>query len=106
GDNGSESPNLFVAPGTLAALQQQGSAGAGAAPPLSVLAVSNIGNVTSGMKASNAVGSQLQAAVRGLPAQVRMVKQQLTDNANKAGKQFTSFFQSFGYFSVFAGRSE
>jgi putative ABC transport system permease protein len=103
GDNGSASPNLFVAPGTLAGLQRQGSAGAGTAPPLFVLAVSNVGNVTGGIKGSAAVSSQLQAAVRGLPAQVRTVKKQLTDNANTAGKQFTSFFQSFGYFSVFAG---
>jgi putative ABC transport system permease protein len=100
---GSASPNLFVPPGTLAALQRSAPAGIQAAPPLSILAVSNVGNVTSGVKLTSSVDSQLVAAVHGLPAEVKDAKKDLVDAANAAGKGFTQLFQTFGYFSVVVG---
>lgn len=99
---GSASPNLFVPPGTLAALQSA-PAGVAAAPPLSILAVSNVGTVTSGVKLTSSVDSQLVAALHGLPAEVKDAKKDLVDAANAAGKGFTQLFQTFGYFSVVVG---
>ncbi|MDP9075461.1 MAG: ABC transporter permease, partial [Actinomycetota bacterium] len=106
---GSTSPNLFVPPGTLDAMSAAAAAGpkqpqsTGAAPPLFILAVSNTGNVTSGVKRTDQVHAQLEASVKGLPAQVRNTKKELLDIADKAGKSFTQLFQTFGYFSVAVG---
>jgi putative ABC transport system permease protein len=100
---GSASPNLFVPPGTLVAMQAAGSVGAQAAPPLAVVAVSNRGNVTGGVGLTSSVHNQLVAALHGLPAQVKDAKKDLVDAANAAGKGFSQLFQTFGYFSVVVG---
>ncbi len=100
---GSASPNLFVPPGTLAEMQAAGASGSRSPPPLSIFAVSNVGNVTSGVTHTPAVHAELVAAVRGLPAQVKDVKKDLIDAANLAGKGFSQLFQTFGYFSVLVG---
>ena len=102
--NSNSSPNVFVAPGTIDALEQAGSATSRTAqPPTSLLAVSNAGDVIAGADGTAAVQRQLAVAVEGLPARVIAAKKTLLDNADRAGNQFTSFFQNFGYFSVLAG---
>ena len=98
----SGSPNLFVPLGTLTALQASGSLRT-APPPLSILAVSNRGNVTAGVQLTAAVHSELDAAVHGLPTHIEDAKKNLIDAANAAGKSFTQLFQTFGYFSVAVG---
>jgi putative ABC transport system permease protein len=101
---GNLSPNVFVGPGTIEALQRAGGAsGSKAAPPIALVAVSNTGGVLDGAKGSAAVTAQLRQAVRGLPAQVSPAKQDELDFADRFGKQFTRFFQYFGSFSVLAG---
>ncbi len=102
--NSNSSPNVFVAPGTIAALEQAGSGtNRVAQPPTSLLAVSNRGDVISGADGTAAVSRRLGAAVSGLPARVVTAKETLLSNADRVGNQFTSFFQNFGYFSVLAG---
>lgn len=100
---GGTSPNLFVPPGTLTALQAEGSLGARSPPPLSVFAVSNRGNVTAGATLTSVVHGELVAALHGIPAQVQDVKQNLINVADTAGKSFSSLFQGFGFFSVAVG---
>lgn len=98
---GSESPNVFVAPGTLAAL----AAGAppGTAPPTSLVLVSNAGGVIAGAEGTAAVTTAIEGALAGVPAAVRPAKQDLLRNADTAGKNFTQLFGSIGFFSVLAG---
>ena len=99
----SGSPNLFVPVGTLTALQASGPLGRSAAPPVSVLAVSNRGSVTGGVGLTAAVHGELDSAVHGLPVLITDAKKSLIDAANTAGKSFTQLFQTFGYFSVAVG---
>jgi putative ABC transport system permease protein len=102
----SQSPNIFVAPGTIAALQgaggQRGTA-TQTSPPTAVLAVSNSGSVLDGVTRTDAVKAELDAAIAGLPASVQTVKRTLLDDAKTSGQQFTTLFQSIGWFSVLAG---
>ncbi len=95
---GSRAPNLFVAPGSVEAL----AAGAAAAPPSTVLAVSNRGGVLDGATAT----PEVTAALRGvLPpeATVRPVKADIVEAATEGGRQFTQLFTSIGFFSVLGG---
>lgn len=102
--NNDASPNVFVAPGTIGALQSAATARApGTAPPVFLVAVSNTGTVAAGARTTDAVDAQLERAVRALPARVIPIKRTVLDAADRAGKSFTSFFQNFGYFSVLAG---
>lgn len=98
------SPNLFVAPGTLAALETAGAtAPTAATAPTSLLAISNVGNMITGADRSAEIGPQLARAVEGHQARVVSAKQTVLNDAKQAGASFTSFFQNFGYFSVLAG---
>jgi putative ABC transport system permease protein len=97
------SPNVFVAPGTLAALQGSAPTGGEAAPPTAVLAVSNDGDVMAGAARTDTVRTGLAQAVGGLPVRVDPVKQTLLDEAESAADEFTTLFSSFSYFSVLAG---
>lgn len=101
--SGSESFNLFVPPGSLVSMQQRGPTGARSPPPISVLAVSNNGNVTSGVRLTTSVTNQLNNALRGVPGVVQDVKQDLINAANEAGKGLSSLFQVFGLFAVAVG---
>ena len=97
---GSRAPNLFVAPGTASRLAA--AAGAGAAPPSYVLAVSNRGGVLEGAKTTPAAVEDLRPVV-GPDGTIRTVKADLVKAASDNGKQFTSLFTSIGFFSVLAG---
>ena len=104
------SPNLFVPPGTIAAIVASdsstpaGAATVRSAPPQAVLAIANRGTVLSGAARTAAVTAEL---TRALPSQVqtviRPVKKDLLDAANAQGAQFSQLFQSIGFFSVLAG---
>ncbi|MDP8975808.1 MAG: FtsX-like permease family protein [Actinomycetota bacterium] len=100
----SESPNLFVAPGTVARLQADVPQGAAAAsPPFSAVLVSNPGNVLDGAARTNEVKGVLEGALAGVPATVHPAKEHLLRSAKTNGDQFTELFSSIGFFSVLAG---
>jgi putative ABC transport system permease protein len=97
---GSESPNLFVAPGTLTRL----SAGAvEAQPPTAIVAVSNRGGVVDGALRTDEVERAMTDALAGQAVSVKTVKQDLLETAETAGEEFTQLFSSIGFFSVLAG---
>lgn len=97
---GSESPNVFVAPGTIADLAADPPAGA--APPTPLLLVSNTGGVLDGAARTAAVKTQIEGELGGR-ASVAPVKRDLLRNADEAGAQFTELFTAIGFFSVLAG---
>ncbi len=104
GVQGSESPNLFVAPGTIARLQEDAPEGAAAAsPPTTAVLVSNPGNVLDGAARTDEVKATLERALAGAPATVEPAKQDLLKSAKTNGDQFTELFSSIGFFSVLAG---
>ena len=101
---GSASPNLFVTPGTIAALFEA-NPGVGT-PPSSMVAVSNRGGVFEGAELSDAVNEgALEPAIAraGIAAQSDPVKRDLLEAAESQGKSFTQLFTSFGTFSALAG---
>jgi putative ABC transport system permease protein len=98
---GSESPNLFVAPGTLERLWA--SAPGPTMPPTALVAVSNRGGVIDGATRTPEVERAITSALAGRAAAVRPVKQDLLELAEESGRQFTQLFTSIGFFSVIAG---
>ena len=102
-ERGSDSPNLFVAPGTIAALAA-GSTVPGAAPPTGMVLVSNDGGIFAGADATPTVASGLRERLKGVPnADLQTVKQDLLDNADAGADSFTQLFGGIGAFSVIAG---
>jgi putative ABC transport system permease protein len=89
--------NAFVAPGTIAALAQGHAATA--APPQSLVLVSNRGGVESGDRLTNAVNQQLTA--QGYA--VENVKHSVLERADRAGKGLSRLYTSIGMFAVLAG---
>ncbi|HEV2811095.1 MAG TPA: FtsX-like permease family protein [Acidimicrobiales bacterium] len=98
---GTESLNLFVAPGTLGQLHAQ--AGVDAVPPSSMVAVSNAGGVFEGASRTEAVVRQIADELGRIPAGLTQVKQEVLDDAEAVGSEFTELFASIGFFSVLAG---
>ncbi|HEX2850080.1 MAG TPA: FtsX-like permease family protein [Acidimicrobiales bacterium] len=100
---GTTAPNLFLSPGTLAAMAA--AAPAGAAPPTYLVAVSNRGGVIDGAARTTPVVKALDAAVAAarLRAQVEPEKRNLLDAADAQGRDFTRLFASIGMFSALAG---
>lgn len=101
---GSASPNVFVAPGTIAALAAA-APGVGS-PPNTLVAVSNTGGVIDGAERSLEVTNTVivgALALAGVQAQTDPVKQNLLDAAQAQGDQFTQLFTAFGTFSALAG---
>lgn len=98
---GSESPTLFVAPGTLDEL----SAGAppGAAPPAAMVAVSNRGGPVEGAELTQAATDAITAHVGEPVAGLVAAKADLLAAAEDLGAEFTELFGSIGFFSVLAG---
>ncbi|MDP9334308.1 MAG: FtsX-like permease family protein [Actinomycetota bacterium] len=109
--SGSESFNIFVPPGTLAAMLASSSrdrAGdnvgiGGQALPVSIVAVSNRETALGDRRTSAAVTTQLRAATSGLEVEVHPVKQQLLDDADQRSRSFTELFRAFGFFGAAGG---
>lgn len=101
GSESSVSPVLFAAPGTIAALHQEGT-GAGS-PPDFLYAVSIAGGVFDTVEAGEAVQAEVAAALGDVPARVTPVKAELIDTAEAVGDQFTELFGLIGIFAVLAG---
>jgi putative ABC transport system permease protein len=98
---GSKSPNLLVAPGTISSLAA--GADVSAAPPVSLIAVSNRGGVIAGERLTTPVRSVLRNSLQGIPANVINAKRSLLTAAHDVGDQFTKLFGTIGFFSVIAG---
>ncbi len=98
---GSDSLNLFVVPGTLQALAAEGSADA--SPPSFSVAISNRGGVFDAAAGTDAVMGEVTAALGTLPGGFTATKQDLLDQAETVGAEFTELFSSIGFFSVLAG---
>jgi putative ABC transport system permease protein len=99
---GSESPDVFVAPGTLARLAA--AASVKASPPTYYVAVSNRGGVLEGAAGTAQARRAIEAALPGGKAvPIHEVKQDVLDTAEAAGEQFTQLFGGIGFFTVLAG---
>jgi putative ABC transport system permease protein len=98
---GSESPNLFVAPGTLQRLAA--AAPVEASPPRLYVAVSNVGGVMEGAARTPAVKQAIEQALGNDGTTVLEAKQDVLDIAEESGEQFTQLFGGIGFFSVLAG---
>lgn len=101
--NGPEltSYNAFVAPGTIEKLATD--AKVAAAPPQSMVLVSNTGGIEDGAQRTDAVRRELQGALNGVAATVEPVKRDALDFASQAGKSLTQLYQFLGFFAVAAG---
>lgn len=95
----SESPNVFVAPGTLESWPRQS---ADARPPSRLLLVSLAGGVYDGAALSEPVAESIRESV-DLPVAVETTKADLLEIAEEIGAQFTELFGSLGIFTSFAG---
>jgi putative ABC transport system permease protein len=95
------SHNVFVAPGTIAALVGDGAGGA--APPQSLVVVSNRGGVEDGVGLTGKVSRLLAARVAGEPIAVNERKQLVLDRAERAGASLARLYSSLGLFAVLAG---
>ncbi len=98
---GSRSPNLFVAPGTLADLAAD--APAETAPPSTLVAVSNRGGPLEGAEATAEATAAITAHLGSPPGGLATAKADLLADAEAVGSEFTELFGSIGFFSVIAG---
>ena len=101
GGAGSESFNLFVAPGTIDTLRNTGPAPG--APPASLVLLSAPGGVLDGANGSAALVKAAEGLLDTAPAQVIPAKADLLEAAEETGSQFTELFGAIGFFSVLAG---
>ena len=100
----SNSPNLFVAPGTITRLAQGGQATQGAAPPEGRVLISNEGGVTDAATPSIALLDTIHQRIEGIPGvELDTVKLNVLDDADQAAAEFTELFGGIGAFSVLAG---
>ncbi|MCZ7535425.1 MAG: ABC transporter permease [Acidimicrobiia bacterium] len=98
------SPNVFVAPGTIAGLMSESPGAApSAAPPVSMMLISNSGGVIGGASASDEVEAALKDRLGDLPANIVTVKADLLKNADESGAQLMQLFTMLGGFAVLAG---
>lgn len=97
---GSQSPNLFVAPGTLTRF----AAGSpDSRPPTAIVAVSNRGGILEGARHSDEVKRAMADTLSGQAVSIQTVKQDVLELAEDTGAEFTQLFSSIGFFSVLAG---
>jgi putative ABC transport system permease protein len=98
----SRAQNVFVAPGTLAAMAQ--NAPPGAVLPEGRILVSNVGGVFDSAGPSDEVLLQLQIQTAGVgPIEFTDEKQQTLAFADRQGRNFSRLFGLIGSFTVVAG---
>lgn len=98
----SDSANLLLAPGTIAAAFAK--APAGSVPPTSDLLVSATGGVFGGVDRAAAAETDIAARFNNkLPPGTSNLKQDTLDVAKEVGDEFTALFGGIGFFSVLAG---
>lgn len=98
---GTQSPTLFVAPGTLAMLSAD--APPESAAPAALVAVSNRGGPLGGVDLTDAVTEAITEHVGAPVPGLAPAKADLMAAAEDVGAEFTELFGSIGFFSVLAG---
>ncbi|MGH2808338.1 MAG: FtsX-like permease family protein [Actinomycetota bacterium] len=102
-DFGTRSPNGFVAPGTLDALDTK-ELPPGVVPPSSIVIVSNRGGVEEGAALTDDVTDVIEEAFpEGAALRVEEVKKDTLDAAEVQGDAFSEIFVSIGAFAIIAG---
>jgi putative ABC transport system permease protein len=101
-DGRQQSYNVFVAPGTIAALAAA-NPGTTAEPPRAIVAFSNRGGVEGGARDSAGVVRAINADLASLRVRARPVKRDLLDVASAAGDSLTQLYFTVGMFAVAAG---
>jgi putative ABC transport system permease protein len=96
------SDNIFVRPGTIAGMVARGTSSS-AAPPQSIVLVSNAGGVEAGARRTNAVDGVLASRLDGVAASVNDRKQAVLDRAERSGQSLSRLYTSLGAFAVLAG---
>lgn len=98
------SPNVFVAPGTIASLVADSPGDSPTAvPPVAMMLVSNRGGVIEGAPASDEVKAAIEDRLEGVPANIATLKEDLLDNADESGAQLMQLFTMLGGFAIIAG---
>jgi putative ABC transport system permease protein len=99
---GEETPsnNVFVAPHTIASMVGGSDE---AAPPQSLLLISNRGGVEAGAAATDAVVTALEEEIGTQPIAVIGRKQIVLDRAERAGESLSQLYSTIGMFAVLAG---
>lgn len=96
------SNNIFVSPGTIAGMVGRSTAKT-AAPPQSIVLISNTGGVEAGAKRTDVVHQLLTARLGGFAASVNDRKQAVLDRAERSGQSLSRLYTSLGMFAVLAG---
>ena len=98
----SDSPNLLVAPGTIA--DAYAKAPAGVAPPNNVALISATGGVFDSEARMADARAALEEAFGGqVPNGLELAKSDVLELAADVGAEFTELFSGIGFFSVLAG---
>ena len=97
------SNNVFVAPGTIAAIFAKSTTRAAAVPPESLVFVSNKGGVEAGARLTGTVEALISKQLGGLSASVNGRKQAVLDRADRSGHSLARLYTSIGMFAVLAG---
>ncbi len=97
-----KSDNIFVSPGTIAGMVARSTV-PNAAPPQSVVLVSNTGGVEAGAKRSDTVSRLLASRLAGVAASVNERKRAVLDRAEASGHSLSRLYTSLGTFAVLAG---
>lgn len=95
------SPNAFVAPGTFESLA--GELPTQAAPPETSILISNRGGVEDGAALTGAVTTLVEEKVEDGGLRVEPVKEDLLDDAEVQGDEFSQLFIAIGSFAIVAG---
>ena len=103
-DGGTDSPNAFVAPGTIESVLADRGMPRGAVPPTAQIVVSNHGGVEDGARHSARVSDAITEALPvNAPLRVDEVKSNLLEAAESGGENLGSTFLTFGMFAIIAG---
>jgi putative ABC transport system permease protein len=102
-DGRQQSYNVFVAPGTIAALAAVHSGSTATEPPQALLAFSNRGGVESGADLTGRAVAAIDQQLGDVRARARPVKKDLLDKADASGKSLSQLYFTVGMFAVAAG---
>ncbi len=96
------SNNVFVSPGTIAGIFARRSVTA-AAPPQSIVLVSNVGGVEAGAKRTAVATQALGDRLAGVAVNINDRKETVLDRAERSGQSLSRLYTSLGTFAVLAG---
>jgi len=97
------SNNVFVAPGTIAAIYGRGGAHTTGVPPQSTVLVSNRGGVEAGARLTGVVNKVIAGKLGSMAASVNDRTETILDRADRSGHSLSRLYTSIGSFAVLAG---